>query len=201
MNIFATDKNPRCAFDLDDRRRNKMIVESGQLLCGAIHVWAKEYKETDNILYRAFVKDIALHELYKLTHKNHPCSVWTREHFCNWLWLFDYWSFLCHSYYLSANKVHTTHARLDFNLRQVNYNIRRVTNVCGIYKIQPVNCTSITFYTQNNQSEDVHTAYKLTLISKWTADDVKGYKNTWTGKQIKPEWFTTYQSLHIDKVA
>lgn len=69
MNIFATDRDPAiAAHNLDDKRVNKMIIETAQLLSSAIRFYG-------------------VNEGYKITHFNHPCAVWTRasrSHF-NWL--------------------------------------------------------------------------------------------------------------------
>ena len=46
-----------------------MILETAQLLCGVHHM-------TD-----------AVYVPYKLSHKNHPCSIWARESLTNYLYL------------------------------------------------------------------------------------------------------------------
>jgi len=64
MNIFVTDPSfYKSAIALDDRRLIKMILETAQLLSGAVR------------LKSVFVPSI----LYKLTHENHPCAIWARE--------------------------------------------------------------------------------------------------------------------------
>lgn len=69
MNIFVLDKNfQKCAEYHTDKHVVKMILESVQLLSSAV---------------RLFNIDAG----YKLTHINHPCSIWVRESLSNWLWL------------------------------------------------------------------------------------------------------------------
>ena len=64
MNIFAFDKCPmRSALWLDDIRKNKMILESAQMLSTAV---------------RALCPDTTL-EVYKTAYLNHPCSKWARQ--------------------------------------------------------------------------------------------------------------------------
>jgi hypothetical protein len=44
---------------------------------------------------------------YKLTHKNHPCSIWVRESLSNWLWLKELTEELYKEYkFRYNNKVH-----------------------------------------------------------------------------------------------
>ena len=74
MNIFLVDKNPVvCAQALCDLRLNKMIFETAQLLCTAYRHWhdpedVEAYKDT----------------IYKVTHENHPCSIWIRKSIGNY---------------------------------------------------------------------------------------------------------------------
>lgn len=75
MNIFATSECPRqSALWLDDVRKNKMIVESAQLLSAGMNVLAPFHK----------------FEVYKTTHVNHPCAVWARDSRNNFKWLLDH---------------------------------------------------------------------------------------------------------------
>jgi hypothetical protein len=75
MNIFVLDENPSlCAEYHCDKHVVKMILETCQLLCSAYYF----QENMDN------VKNI---DIYKLTHKNHPCSIWVRQSLSNWLWL------------------------------------------------------------------------------------------------------------------
>lgn len=71
MNIFASDDDPELAArNLDDQRLVKMVLETAQLLSGA--------------LYRLGWWN---HDLYKPTHLNHPCTVWTAKSRGNFDWL------------------------------------------------------------------------------------------------------------------
>lgn len=67
VNIFYTSTDPyECAKHLDDKRLNKMLVETAQLLCTA----ARHY------VHEAICNG---HHLYKSTHVNHPCAMWIRQ--------------------------------------------------------------------------------------------------------------------------
>jgi hypothetical protein len=73
MNIFVLDNDiKKCAMYHCDKHVVKMITESAQLLCSTYYYTCEEKISP-----------------YKLTHKNHPCSVWVRESLSNWRWLRD----------------------------------------------------------------------------------------------------------------
>jgi hypothetical protein len=73
MNIFYLDDEPAtCATYHTDKHVIKMILESAQLLCTALNVTA-DYQVTP----------------YKTTHVNHPCAIWIRASFPNWLYTYD----------------------------------------------------------------------------------------------------------------
>jgi len=79
MNIFAFDKCPmQSALWLDDIRKNKMILESAQMLSTAV---------------RALCPDTTL-EVYKTAYLNHPCSKWARQSRANFQWLLHHMSWL-----------------------------------------------------------------------------------------------------------
>jgi hypothetical protein len=69
MNIFFLDFDvKKCAEYHCDKHVVKMILETAQLLCSAHHVTGGSAP-------------------YKLSHKNHPCSIWTRKSLSNYLYL------------------------------------------------------------------------------------------------------------------
>jgi hypothetical protein len=69
MNIFFLDEDiKKCAEYHVDKHSTKMCVEYSQLLCGVHWVAGGEAP-------------------YKLSHKNHPCSIWTRKSLSNYLYL------------------------------------------------------------------------------------------------------------------
>ena len=90
MNIFILDTNPsKCAEYHNDKHVVKMILETAQLLCG-VH-WTTE----------------STYEIpYKLSHKNHPCSIWARECLENYNWLCELGIELCEEYTYRYEKRH-----------------------------------------------------------------------------------------------
>jgi hypothetical protein len=87
MNIFVLDEDKqKCAEYHCDKHVVKMIIEYAQMLSTTVRL------TTDN--------DIG----YRITHKNHPCTVWVRESLSNWLWLRDMTKFLNDEYRKRYNK-------------------------------------------------------------------------------------------------
>jgi len=77
MNIFYLSRDlTECAQYHIDKHINKMILEGAQLLASAIHMTDPKQAQ-------------ATPDLYKLTHKNHPCAVWVRSDFFNYVYLYE----------------------------------------------------------------------------------------------------------------
>ena len=93
MNIFYLDKDPVKAAQVQyNKHVVKMILESAQMLCAAHHVYgSKEQKE--NVPY-------------KLAHKNHPSTIWTRQNSRQYYWLFYHMLALGGEYTKRYNKKH-----------------------------------------------------------------------------------------------
>lgn len=71
MNIFASDDDPvKAAHNLDDQRLIKMILETAQILCSALH---NMNCDTEG--------------LYRPTHTRHPSVVWACTARGNFGWL------------------------------------------------------------------------------------------------------------------
>ena len=87
MNIFMLERKiggmpdpVGSAKALDDKRINKMALESAQILCTIIADRDPDFH--------------AHHELYKPTHANHPSTVWAGESHTNFVWLLTH-AFAC----------------------------------------------------------------------------------------------------------
>lgn len=92
MNIFLLDQSPVLAAQMQcDRHCVKMILETAQMLCSAFHLQHPEL-------------DIP----YKLTHPNHPCSVWMRQSSENFDWLVEHGFALSNEYSKRYHKIHKT---------------------------------------------------------------------------------------------
>ena len=97
MNIFFLSCKPRiCALYHADKYIVKMILESCQLLCSAHYMSKSTYQPP-----------------YKLTHKNHPCSIWTRTSLSNYNWLVEMSLELCKEYTYRYEKVHKSQKYIE----------------------------------------------------------------------------------------
>jgi hypothetical protein len=91
MNIFVLDLDPVLNAQYHvDKHIVKMPLESGLLLCSAHHIAG-----TDESIIP-----------YKLTHKSHPCSKWTRQSIYNYIWLCKLGMELCLEYTYRYGKIH-----------------------------------------------------------------------------------------------
>jgi hypothetical protein len=156
MNIFVLDLDPKkCAEYHCDKHVIKMILETAQLLSTVCR-----YYDIDHG--------------YKLTHKNHPCSIWLRESYQNVVWLWKLGIELCHEYERRYKKVHKSFGVIQF------------TPLDDLYKIY------------ENKTE--MTSFKLAMPDQYkTENPVESYKlyylnekkdiAKWKHSQI-PEWWS-----------
>lgn len=93
MNIFFLDRNSVVAAEYQcDKHVIKMILESAQLLSSVHHM------THSNIAG----------QLYRLTHKNHPCAIWCRSSLDNYKWLLSHAKALLSEYTYRYNKTHAS---------------------------------------------------------------------------------------------
>jgi hypothetical protein len=104
MNIFVLDLDQRKAAQLhNDKHVVKMILESNQILCSVHHV-IKTEKERESIPY-------------KLSHQNHPCSIWARECIENYDWLCKFSLELIEEYKYRYEKIHKSQAVIEWAIK------------------------------------------------------------------------------------
>jgi len=104
MNIFYLDHNPYVAAQYhSDKHVVKMILESAQLLSTAHRVMDEHVPEI----------------MYKATHKNHPCSIWVRQHVDNYDYVYRLFEGLHDEYQFryGCDKIHKTFEKLKEVLR------------------------------------------------------------------------------------
>jgi len=100
MNIFVLHRDPVVAAQMQcDSHVVKMVLESAQMLCTAVNVLGGETP-------------------YKTAHVNHPCSVWARQSFGNFIWLYDHGMALAKEYTHRYGKVHKSQDVIQHCLKQ-----------------------------------------------------------------------------------
>tara|TARA_R110002110_G_scaffold333763_7_gene544795 strand:+ start:115 stop:609 length:495 start_codon:yes stop_codon:yes gene_type:complete len=96
MNIFYLDKCPvKAAKYQYNKHVVKMILESAQMLCTAHYVLDNRTRDLSNIPYR-------------VTHINHPSTIWVRTNNRNYMWLYQHMIALGDEYTKRYNKKHLT---------------------------------------------------------------------------------------------
>ena len=111
MNIFILDLDVKKSAQYHvDKHVVKMILETAQLLCGVHHMTLQVTPQVDplsNPLSNRLSTDQATAQVpYKLSHKNHPCSIWARESMSNYLYLCEIGLALCDEYTYRYGKRH-----------------------------------------------------------------------------------------------
>lgn len=171
MNIFVSDLDPvKSAQNLDDKRLNKMIVESFQIytnilvFCG---IYERFYPKTKNGW------------LFKPTHKNHPCVKWSYYSIQNFNWLKAHTQALCSEYAFRFKKEHFTGIQERDTIGNPElFDILkeklpdRFDGFC--------NCTGI------KSDDNVVKLYRICLNNKWDNDK---RPPKWTNSK-PPEWKT-----------
>ena len=104
MNIFVLDLDPeQCAMYHVDRHVVKMILETTQLLNNAVY-------RHNNVI-----------PIYKITHNNHPASIWASKTKSNFIWLNNLGLSLCKEYTYRYGKIHKCQEYLElFSKRDFN---------------------------------------------------------------------------------
>ena len=155
MNIFLLDTDTKkCAQYHCDKHVVKMILETAQLLCGVHHM-------TDQVTNQV---------PYKLSHKNHPCAIWSRESLSNYLYLCDLGLELCKEYTYRYGKRHKSQDVIEWC-------VTNKPNICDKEFTEPARA--------------MPNEYKVDSV-------VESYRNYYIGEKSKiavwknreiPEWF------------
>lgn len=171
MNIFFLHIDPKkCAQMHVDKHVVKMILESVQLLCSAHHMSNK-----DNTIYKP---------PYKLTHKNHPCSIWVRKSLSNYNWLLELTKELCLEYSFRYGKIHKSQSYLN----ELNINKPDIEDIGFTL---PPQAMPETYKIQTIDINDVIEAYRQYYF--YEKNHILNWKN-----RNKPSWIIEYENLFED---
>lgn len=157
MNIFLVSSSVNvCAESLDNLRLNKMILETGQMLCTAYRYWAPKYG-----------KSPTFDGIYKETHVNHPCNVWLRIAPVNFIWGCDLLHALYREKIIRTNVAHKTFSKLKQPLEDLLKAMALGFPELLMYNEKDI---QFSFDCSNQNVGDVFTNYKHCLIKKWNDD-------------------------------
>ena len=148
MNIFASSTCPvESAKFLDDKRCTKMVLESAQLLSAALLL--NGYTGSD---------------VYKISHRNHPSSVWARKTRGNYKWLLAHFKALCEEYTSRYGKIHKSSQLLP--IFQDNIDLIPEGELMPFSN----NARNLEKGVDFTNVLDTCDAYKLYLASRWETD-------------------------------
>ena len=199
MNIFALDKCPmQSAQWLDDIRKNKMILESAQMLSTAVRLlsgkpievrvkhgsgtrlkkhWLLPNEDISEIeepvsLFSNLFSD----SIYKVAYDNHPCTIWARQSRDNFKWLLSHMSHL----WLQKGGEHGS-ARLIPQLDEYSS-----TGYFPSEGLTPfANCArNLERGVDYSEHSDTHEAYRLYMNDRWKENNIT---LTWRWGR-EPEW-------------
>lgn len=167
MNIFFLHIDPEtCAQMYVDKHVVKMILESVQLLCSVHHLFPSG-------------KDI---KLMKLTHKNHPSAIWTRESLDNYNWLLKLTEELCKEYTYRYGKIHKCEKEYLEILKQ------NKPNIPTLGFTPPKQAMPETYKIETGNIDDAIEAYRQYYFYE------KSHMFSWKKRNI-PTWIKEIQDL------
>ena len=161
MNIFALDKCPmQSAQWLDDIRKNKMILESAQMLSTAVRVLSPD-------------TDLSV---YKVAYLNHPCTIWARQSRDNFKWLLSHMSHL----FLQKDGLHKSANLLTDFQKYAD------SGYFPNEELTPfANCArNLERGVDYSDVDDVHQAYRMYMNDRWKETNIT---LTWRWGR-EPEW-------------
>lgn len=153
MNIFIFNKDTTLnAQQHCDKHVVKQLLEYTQLLCSAYY-FTGESNDIDGV--------------YKLTHKNHPCSIWVRESLSNWKYLYSLAMELYEEYIHRYGKLHKS-GELALSLPTPNLKDSGLTNFVAVMPEQYVSKDIEQSYINYFNAEKQHIAnWKERKVPKW----------------------------------
>lgn len=161
MNIFVLSENPEWAAKYHhDKHVVKMILESAQLLCTAKWVMGEEAQ-------------------YKRAFENHPCAIWARKTYQNYMWLCELGLALCAEYTFRFGKVHVCEDLIS-SLKE-NPPAKLVA-VKDQTKLTPFHLAMPDVYKRNLTAVDSYRLY-------YVGDKIE--RAQWRGRGI-PKWVKTF---------
>ena len=159
MNIFYLHPNPQTAARMHcDKHCVKMILEYAQLLSTA---------------HRVLDGDDANPNLYKIAHKNHPSTIWTRSSKQHYKWLFRLFRKLNIEYGIRYGKVHKSWEKLNGILKFPPKSIK------DNGWVDPPQC--MPDYCKKSDTVEAYRNYYILEKKRFA---------TWKNNQ-EPEWFLT----------
>lgn len=194
MNIFVTSPNPnKCALYLDDKRVVKMCLEAVQLLCTSV-----------NYIFEDSIAPC------KSTHVNHPCAIWARKSYGNYIWLRRHAIALFTEYTKRYKRTHAYTGIINELDTYINPNYSILDDEVGILTNNGGK-RWITAYTPfencaaNNELgvsfkdvSNVFVAYRNYLVERWKTDKRTPTWYGWSYPKLNKEYHNVFQLIEED---
>ena len=178
MNIFYLDHSPRLAAMYHcDKHIPKMILETCQLLF--TKHWARvgykpgEYPLAQYELSKRYKEEFyQCPKVYKPTHWNHPCSIWTRTSDMHYAWLLELGEGLLFQYKQRFKKEHACTGIIMWMIYNFNPDI-------GDEFVEPPQCMPDQYKSNDTvKSYQNYYIYEKSRFAKWDR-----------AKRGTPKWF------------
>jgi hypothetical protein len=159
MNLFVLDEDiETSARYLDDKRINKMMLETLQVISTVLHSYGLPVK-------------------YKPTHAKHPVTLWTGDTAGNMVYMCRYYIALSNERMYRLGRTH----KCDEVFQEMQPTIMKYIAMRSNLETTPfANCSLF------KDESNIVTAYRKTMIHKWTNDK---RKPTWTKREV-PSWYS-----------
>ena len=113
MNIFYLHEDPIQNIKWHvDKHVVKMPTESAQMLSTAHRMIdgqvSRQPSKSGKTMIKYYDHPTLDSTLYKAVHHHHPCTVWTMESICNYIWHYKHFIALCDEYMYRYGKRHLT---------------------------------------------------------------------------------------------
>jgi hypothetical protein len=168
MNLFILSLIQReIAEFMMDKHISKILLEAVQMLCSAKHILDPDDVETNL-------------QIYKLAHKNHPVTIWTRKSKANFIWTLDLVEALHNEW-----RYRYSHPDTKFHKSYLMAQILK-ENIPSDDKFEKQGLTSFALAMPDiYKTDDPIQSYRNYYMS-----DVKQKIATWNKRRKKPDWYT-----------
>jgi len=169
MNRFLISYTPEwIARELCDKHVVKMPLEEAQMLCTVVRQANPEYADE--------------HELYRVAHAKHPCTLWAGKTRANYKYAFQLWNHMCLEYTHRYGKRHASERHL-YALRE------------GMQFIPTGNLTAHPECFGDHADLKSGEFWPMDSYRKFYQTKQHRFKMTWTNRDV-PKWFE-YQNWEI----
>lgn len=175
MNIFRSHPSPLIsAVNLDDLRCGKMVVESGQLLVAGVRIILADMGYEDweiELVLKEYGILTSKGTTWKITHQNHPASIWTRKSYGNYVWVALHGIALANEFEKRFDKPHNSKPVL-IGLLSIGVNLLKEFMDSG--ETEPPQCMPDEY-----KNKDPHVAYRNYLRSKENVRWIRANPPSW----------------------